>query len=252
MEPRPVLQHTTPAYPTRREFLAAGAAGLAAAGISGCGRDAEVSLEVAPVFAHGEGRGATGCIVLAPPVFLSEEEALQVIREELARVGIKLDEGMSLPEVTVEYEDPYAIQMRSGDNWLGEPVPIVSFPADLAAVDRRQRVGVAMVTQDDCHRFHDEFTFSSVSAFDTKGVAQAIADALHKQAKQDLCIGVFYDPLEKRDFSRDHNAAREKSRASSPSGQDFLAWLQKSKGAGLFVVFFGHRSDSLTATWTHG
>ena len=37
---------------------------------------------VAPVFEHGKGRGIAGCIVVAPPVFLSEEEALQVISEE--------------------------------------------------------------------------------------------------------------------------------------------------------------------------
>ena len=40
---------------------------------------------VAPIFQHGEGRGATGCIVMSPPVFLSEEEALLVVREELGK-----------------------------------------------------------------------------------------------------------------------------------------------------------------------
>ena len=45
---------------------------------------------VAPIFQHGEGRGATGCIVMSPPVFLSEEEALQVIREEMAAKGVQL------------------------------------------------------------------------------------------------------------------------------------------------------------------
>ena len=45
---------------------------------------------VAPVFLHGEGRGATGCIVVSPPAFLSEEEALQVIREQLNAAGVEL------------------------------------------------------------------------------------------------------------------------------------------------------------------
>ena len=39
MKPRPVSRHTQPAYPTRREFLAATTATLAAVGISGCGKD---------------------------------------------------------------------------------------------------------------------------------------------------------------------------------------------------------------------
>ncbi|HBO43451.1 MAG TPA: hypothetical protein DD670_05880, partial [Planctomycetaceae bacterium] len=45
---------------------------------------------VAPVFEHGEGSGSTGCIVMTPPVFLSEEEAMQIIKDELAKHGIAL------------------------------------------------------------------------------------------------------------------------------------------------------------------
>jgi hypothetical protein len=51
---------------------------------------ANTAAVVAPIFEHGEGRGATGCVVTSPPVFLSEEEALQVIREELAKRGVAL------------------------------------------------------------------------------------------------------------------------------------------------------------------
>jgi hypothetical protein len=45
---------------------------------------------VAPIFERGEGRGADGCMVMSPPVFLSEEAALQVIREEMAVKGVQL------------------------------------------------------------------------------------------------------------------------------------------------------------------
>jgi hypothetical protein len=249
MEPRPVARHAEPAYPTRREFLAAGAAALAAAGISGCGNDARASAVVAPIFAHGEGRGATGCVVVSPPTFLSEEEALQVVREELAKAGIKLGQGMPLPEVTVEYEDPDARWMRSSDNWLGDPVETVSKPASLTAVDRQQRVGVAIVTTDDCDRFRGGY-WSTVSSYDTKGLAGSVADALRTQAKQDLCVGVFYDPLEKwsfRDvevaaphedesedietiFEKVTQAATEKSQTQlRRQVQDFVAWLKENR-----------------------
>ena len=43
------------------------------------------AFSVAPVFIHGEGRGALGCVVVSPPVFLSEAEALEV----LAHVGLR-------------------------------------------------------------------------------------------------------------------------------------------------------------------
>ena len=45
---------------------------------------------VAPVFEHGDGRGVTGSILTTPPVFLTEEEGLQVLRDELAEVGVEL------------------------------------------------------------------------------------------------------------------------------------------------------------------
>ena len=48
----------------------------------------QASVLVAPIFEHGKGRGATGCIVIAPPVFLSEEDARQAIEEELKRIKI--------------------------------------------------------------------------------------------------------------------------------------------------------------------
>lgn len=51
---------------------------------------------VAPIFEHGEGRGATGCVVVNPPVFLSEQDAMQVIREELPKSGVSLSEGSVL------------------------------------------------------------------------------------------------------------------------------------------------------------
>ena len=213
MEPRPLLEHPQPAYPTRREFLAAGAAALAAAEISGCGTAEAASPRVAPIFAHGEGRGSTGCIVVSPPVFLSEEEALQVVKEELAKVGITLGEGMPLTDVTVKYEDPNIRTFRSRDNWLGEPSMTASNTADLAAVDRRQRVGVEVVTSDDCNRFRGGYS-SSVQSYNTKALAQSVAEGIRAQAKQDLCVGVFYDPVEKWSFGR--NAAVGDERGRSP------------------------------------
>ena len=59
---------------------------------------------VAPIFVHGEGRGAVGCVVVNPPVFLSEQDAMQVIREELKKAGVVLSDnkvplhGISIPQ----------------------------------------------------------------------------------------------------------------------------------------------------------
>jgi len=47
-------------------------------------RDSETQSvpRVAPIFIHGDGRGSFGCVSVAPPAFLSEEEAFDVIHEE--------------------------------------------------------------------------------------------------------------------------------------------------------------------------
>jgi len=220
MEPRPLAEHVRPAYPTRREFLAAGAAVLAAAGIPGCRRDAEVSALVAPIFEHGDGRGAIGCIVVAPPVFLSEDEALQVVREALAEAGVTLGQRMPLPEVAVDY-DPTLRGMRPSENWLGEPpAEPVLHATELAAVDRKQRVGVTIVTKDDCDRVDAGWYYGV--GYDTKELAQNVAKAIRQQAKQDLCVGVFYDPLEEW--------GRKKARAQlRRQVQDFVAWMEKNR-----------------------
>lgn len=55
---------------------------------------------VAPVFDHGNGRGSFGCMSIAPPSFLSEEEAFQVIQEEGKKYGISFErEGLNIENV---------------------------------------------------------------------------------------------------------------------------------------------------------
>jgi hypothetical protein len=56
----------------------------------------------APIFEHGEGHGSVGCVVITPPVFLSEEEALKIIRESLAGYGldIRLDQ-MEITDIEI-------------------------------------------------------------------------------------------------------------------------------------------------------
>ncbi len=63
--------------------------------------DSTEEISVAPIFEHGEGRGATGCVVIVPPVFLSEEEALQIANEELAQHRIQLVNGTVVKELKI-------------------------------------------------------------------------------------------------------------------------------------------------------
>jgi hypothetical protein len=186
-------------------------------------------------------------MVMSPPVFLSEEEALQIIKEEFAKAGFKLGKGMLLDEVTVEYADPSVRWLRSGDNWLGEK-KTTTVSVDLAAVDPDRGVGVEVITGSDCRRARSFGVISTVQSFDTIGLAKCIAEGIREQGQRDLRIGVFYDPLEKRRFDgasrssdesddnqnfRDRNkgiveSSRERSETQlRKQARDFIAWLKK-------------------------
>jgi len=46
---------------------------------------------VAPLFHHGNGIGVYGCVVIMPPVFINEQEAKQIILNELKKEGLVFD-----------------------------------------------------------------------------------------------------------------------------------------------------------------
>ncbi len=248
MKPKPVPEHTKPTYPTRREFLAGSAAAMLVAGCGDSGLTGSMHPIVAPIFDHGVGRGAWGCVVVSPPVFLSEEEAVQVIKEELAKAGVSLGVGMPLGEVTIEHVVPW---QQTNDKWLGEKKPTVSHTVSLAAVDCENRVGIEFVSQEDCDQFSGR-GFSTVQSFDTKGLAGRLGRGIRDQGKEDLRIGIFYDPLEKLDFSLATDAMRKETEENDEEdprsrferieataknkskvllrqqAQDFVAWLKKN------------------------
>ena len=72
-----------------------GAIALSSCGISGKPKAAgdspggESYLNVAPIFVHGEGTGSIGCVMIVPPVFMSEQEAFAIIKSEASSAGLE-------------------------------------------------------------------------------------------------------------------------------------------------------------------
>jgi hypothetical protein len=267
MEPRPVRHCRAPGYPTRLDVLAhpqllaehvppnwtrisavCGAIGLFLGinlTVNGCGK-AGVSkqpdkraLVVAPIFQHGEGRGATGCIVSAPPVFLSEEEALQVIREELATHGVMLGPG--------EYDHGRALDTGKFElsgvtvGWM-QPE---SFKAD--AADKHKRVAIEFISERECSDLDfaqqrenskdGTFTLSSVHEYDFPKTSNYLAEKVKLTGRTPVFFGTFYDPLSgKMDLGSSTNMAgfdnanakivTESKRLLRLQVQDFVRWLQ--------------------------
>lgn len=217
MNSRPVSRYKTPRYPTRLEVLAdhtllekhlppawkscAEMAGvvtllLAANNCTGYSQEDIRAVTgkpavVAPIFAHGEGRGATGCVVVNPPVFLSEQNAMQVIREQLGKAGVTLSAShVALQDVVI----PQFRQEFSQPGWNPKIVPTgdakVFF---LDALDTRKRVGVEYVSYGHYFDLGGEQSGSTVQDYDFKRIAAGVDKAVAKS--HNLYFGAFYDPV---------------------------------------------------------
>ena len=274
MKSKPVGNYASPKYPTRLEiaacpgllqrhqppawlqwpeltgavglFLLADATRLAAADNPPADGQAPAQAVavaiVAPLFEHGDGRGSTGCIVMSPPVFLSEEEALKVIREEMAAKGVQLAANPTpLAGVTVQSRWKPGVDMEQ------EP-----FKAD--AADPNKQVVVEFLGQQDAGRWDCERdrekgkrTLSTAGSYDLPKTAAYLAARVKKQATKKLYFGTFYDPLAgtldyhkleaekpepgQKTFAESYAEAVEAAKVESRrllrlQVQDFLKWLK--------------------------
>jgi hypothetical protein len=257
-----------------RRIIAAGGTGvvLLAAGMSGCegqsgppngggaqtqpaaaGAPADAAAHVrgnmkaivAPIFNHGEGRGAIGCVVMAPPVFLTEEDALQVIQDELNKAGIELtSRKVVLSEVGIKTEGPRS-GMKDG-KWVVKENEIE--PLELQLADPKLHVGIEYVGRMNYCDLGGESSMSTVQGYDFKDRANFVAQQVRAKSRG-LYVGVLYDPAvplprpeltseewKDRDLvQRRRKEAYEQGRASAREDlrkqvQDLAAWL-KQQGA---------------------
>ncbi|MDP4091420.1 MAG: metalloprotease, partial [Bacillota bacterium] len=129
MEIKPVKKYKVPGYPDRdtvlnspgilktvperwkgNAYVCAALSTLMLASLTSCTQKAQRTgtdgqgnkALVAPIFEHGQGRGSFGCSSVAPPSFLSEEEAFQVIQEEARQYGVSFHrDGLEIKGVGI-------------------------------------------------------------------------------------------------------------------------------------------------------
>jgi hypothetical protein len=198
-------------------------------------------MAVAPIFEHGDGRGAEGCVVVAPPVFLSEEEALSIMREELGKSGVSLSKhAVELGDVRIPKRQQQYHQSPQG-GLVEETVddPSGGKPLVIDGLSPERNVAVKFVSAQEYFDLGGAHSGSSVQGYDLKGVATDLTQRLRKQGKRPLYVGVFYDPVSILDMRHgqvpDWQAAqaelREKSKVMlRQQVQDFVSWL-RGKGA---------------------
>lgn len=151
--------------------------------------------QAAPLFIHGDGRGTFGCESVAPPAFLSEEEAFSVIAEEAKREGIILKKesptlnNIRLPETQTYYDPDKKESMRSRKGSL-----------QLDGFDESKKIGFEFVSKDDIYSWeHNDSGFaSSVENFEFLESARILNNGIKGKSK-DMTVAVFYDPNYKYD-----------------------------------------------------
>ena len=233
MEPKPVEQHERPRYPTRREVLA-GAASFALVNLAGCNfvvaEPESGKILVAPIFEHGCGRGATGCDVVTPPVFLSEEEGMQILREELAKHGIQLKADRNLDGVFV----PARLEKLDHGKVSVVEVPDKAKPLKLSGMDAEKKIAIEFISgtnYDDLGGLGGGLSGTALKGYyDPKEAAAYVAAQAKKQGKDHVFFGVFYDPGPQDGQKTQTEQGKEDSKKLlRQQAQDFIAWLKEKK-----------------------
>ena len=170
------------------------------------------SALVAPVFHHGDGVGAYGCIVVSPPVFLSEEEARDVIEDELEKFGLKFKpdafkvDGITIPGTTWELEygllDPTELneETRRTITDLTKTISV-----DLDGFDENAYVAYEFISMNDDYLLRPKTNaLSSVEHFLLVRQAESLVERL--ATRNIPTAAVFYDPIQhlKRDEQLSH------------------------------------------------
>ncbi len=212
-------------------------------------------FKVAPIFEHGEGRGATGCVVMTPPQFLAEDDALRIIIQEMEKAGIPTpDRGKSFRDITYgenifppppdkDGTGPWTPDLLEGDR---KPIVFDLYePLEGIVIEYVSSTGRQFAVTD-----QDKFLsrFSSVVSYDLLDAAKRLRRNLERnRSHRNLYCGVFYDPgyshktvdSAKISLGPDNDAKRKDAVESlnpSPADllraqvKDFIEWL-KGQGA---------------------
>ena len=193
---------------------------------------------IAPLFEHGDGVGAFGCMVLAPPVFLSESQMFDLVESELENLGINFSKNYddSL-YVTVTSKRPKK-EFRSfpSDSYEGYNDTLVTKQIPYDFVIDSSNIGVIILSENEYEDFGDKTYGSSVACIAPSNLA---LNVLRYNKNKNKSFVLFYDPVEKEDFRRDEHdqlfsisksiikqRSKEKLREQV---RDFVKWFEANK-----------------------
>lgn len=231
----PAVEPAT-AYPTRDEApgrrptlpVVTGGA-LSASALAGC---ALLWPLLAPIFEHGGGGASFGCMAVVPPVFMSEEEAVEIVRQELEDAGY---DGVETGDACTTFPiDKLHRRDFCGDIRDWEVLAGMAVTERFDLCDREAGFSLEIVTLPDHDKIVEEALFTSCSVWSLS--LRDLADHVALQAvggARSRYVALFYDPVghetpEWWDTGEDTGPSAEEYAAEELRAQvrDFVAWLR--------------------------
>lgn len=195
---------------------------------------------IAPIFEHGNGRGSFGCSSVAPPSFLSEEEAFQVIQEEGEKYNISFEkDGLELKNIRLPETKYYLKPEESNSSFKQNGGSINSTRKGdlfLDGYDAQKKIGYEFISTDDYEEWQvKQNTRSTVDDYDFLSTAKLLKEGISKK-NDEVSVGIFYNPMTSLSPEQLHNQtdfkiledklknlAKEDLRKQV---KDFLQWLK--------------------------
>jgi len=193
------------------------------------------TVYVAPIFEYGDGRGSFGCVSVAPPAFLSEEEAYQVICDEAKKRGINFEKSN---EVLKDIQIPVTytfIEYKPNPDNPDEYIPV--YPSktkengnlELDGYDESKKIAFEFVSVDDYRGWQGKSgIMSSVESYHVLDAAKTLREGIAEK-ENGKYIGVFYDPIASVDFTQSKASEKRKEASKELLRQqvaDFIEWLK--------------------------
>ena len=154
-------------------------------------------FKVAPVFVHGDGSGADGCLSIRHPVFISEDMAREIITEEFSLHGIRFNKiKVAIQEISKEQ----FTHIKKVD-----------------AVSDKFKIGYEFISSNsECSTSEHGDSFVG---YHTKFYAEKTYTDI--KDKVNLNMGIFYDPMT--------NSKKESVENLKGQVDDFINWLYENK-----------------------
>ena len=193
------------------------------------------TITAAPLFVHGDGRGAMGCVMIAPPVFLSEQEALEVINEVAVEYGISFSMNDAVNIYSVEKPVTSLDPGGMGEQPTQPSGEYVDIAADFT--DQNNMISIEFVSVDDVEKWAAEPSGATVLEYDTKDAAQQLQKGLQDAFcdYSEMAAGVLYDPCaqpnDNEQTFEDPEGTQEQTRETAVDElkaqvKDFFEWLK--------------------------